>query len=41
MERHHGNVKKAERDATLTKISEGTDWGEIGQTLPSHQVQKA
>ena len=24
MERHHGNAKKAERDATLAKISEGT-----------------
>ena len=24
MERHHGNAKKAGRDATLAKISEGT-----------------
>jgi hypothetical protein len=24
MERHHGNAKKAERDPTLAKISEGT-----------------
>jgi hypothetical protein len=37
MERHHGNVKKAERDATLAKISEGTVKGFFPAIEPGRQ----